>query len=216
VGASAKSAPEPLLRFCARLKRLQEASGLPQKTLARELHLSEQQMSGILTGKIRRIPPWERVQAIVDVCYRAADTRSLPPDLADRQAWRGRYTDVERDLEAAVGTPGLGPLQPRQLHLAGRRAWTSNLDTDPARRRNVGQARHGGAMGVVSPPMRERRLQGWALSRPAGVRFHPARASTLRGFEATDAGCGGFGGSPPDRHRSPRGRRRRRRSSSSM
>ncbi|MEV6871588.1 tetratricopeptide repeat protein [Amycolatopsis sp. NPDC051128] len=107
MGSSAKSAPEPLLRFCARLKRLQEASGLPQKALARKLHLSDQQMSGILTGKIRRLPPWERVQAIVDLCYQAADTRSLPPDLADHQAWRGRYTDLERDLEAAAGTPGL-------------------------------------------------------------------------------------------------------------
>ncbi len=105
MGSSAKSAPEPLLRFCVRLKRLQEASGLSQAALARELHLSEKTMSDILTGNIRRIPPWDRVRTIVEACYGSADARSLPPDLADRQAWKGRYSDLERDLEATADAP---------------------------------------------------------------------------------------------------------------
>jgi tetratricopeptide (TPR) repeat protein/transcriptional regulator with XRE-family HTH domain len=112
VGSSARSAPEPLARFCARLKRLQEASGLSQAALARELHVSEQTMSEILTGKIRRILPWDRVQAIVEACYGAADARSLPPDLADRGAWRGRYSDLERDLEATAAPDRPGGERP--------------------------------------------------------------------------------------------------------
>ena len=66
MGPSKGTAPEPLARFCARLRRLQEASGLEKKALAGAVHVSPQSLSDLLNGNIRKLPQWERVQAIVD------------------------------------------------------------------------------------------------------------------------------------------------------
>jgi tetratricopeptide (TPR) repeat protein/transcriptional regulator with XRE-family HTH domain len=107
VGQSAETAPDPLTGFCQRLRRLQRASGITQRDLARVVRVSEQQMSDTLNGKIVRLPPWPRVHAMVDACLdrAAADARPLPPDLADPGTWRSRYLDLEQDLDASARTP---------------------------------------------------------------------------------------------------------------
>ncbi|MBD2897817.1 hypothetical protein amrb99_67830 [Actinomadura sp. RB99] len=105
MGPSRGTAPEPLARFCARLRRLQEAAKLKQVALARAVNVSPQAMSDLLNGNIKELPPWERVQAIVDACLKAGAGRVLPPDLADRDGWRLRYTDLEQDLEAPARVP---------------------------------------------------------------------------------------------------------------
>ncbi|GAA0260132.1 hypothetical protein GCM10009527_065080 [Actinomadura nitritigenes] len=107
MGPSKGTAPEPLARFCARLRRLQEASGLEKKALAGAVHVSPQSLSDLLNGNIRKLPQWERVQAIVDACLKAGAGRVLPPDLADRGGWRLRYTDLEQDLDALARVPEL-------------------------------------------------------------------------------------------------------------
>ncbi|MGI5323599.1 tetratricopeptide repeat protein [Actinomadura nitritigenes] len=105
MGPSKGTAPEPLARFCARLRRLQEAAKLKQVALARAVNVSPQSMSDLLNGNIKELPAWERVQAIVDACLKAGAGRVLPPDLADRDGWRLRYTDLEQDLDALAGAP---------------------------------------------------------------------------------------------------------------
>jgi len=58
-------------------------------------------MSDILAGKIRRLPPWPRVEAMVEACLHHArqDGRTVPPDLGDIKSWKSRYRDAEDYLE---------------------------------------------------------------------------------------------------------------------
>ena len=46
----------PLQVFCARLKRLQQASGLTQTAVARHAGLGKSQMSAIMNGEIKQLP----------------------------------------------------------------------------------------------------------------------------------------------------------------
>ena len=66
--------------------------------------LSTSQMSTILNGDIKQLPDWNVVRTVVDVCLAHAKEadRSMPPDLRDKEDWRRRYDDLERDLEAAA------------------------------------------------------------------------------------------------------------------
>ncbi len=120
---SAESAPEPLSGFCDRLRRLKRTSGITQRALARTVGVSEQQLSDILNGKIRRLPPWPRVQAMVEACrdHAAANARSLPPDIASADAWRSRYFDLEQDLDVSARTPIRSRSTPLHGYLAQMR-----------------------------------------------------------------------------------------------
>ncbi|HUZ52469.1 MAG TPA: helix-turn-helix domain-containing protein [Streptosporangiaceae bacterium] len=93
----------PLPAFCARLKRLQQASGLTQNALARHAGLGKSQMSAILNGGIKRLPDWDVVQQVVHVCveYAAKTGRQLPLDLREERDWQRRYGDLEQDTEVA-------------------------------------------------------------------------------------------------------------------
>ncbi len=93
----------PLSAFCARLKRLQQASGLPQNALARHADRGTSQMSAILNGGIKRLPDWDLVQQIVHICleHAARTGRQLPPDLCNEKDWQRRYGDLEQDAEVA-------------------------------------------------------------------------------------------------------------------
>ena len=93
----------PVRAFCARLRRLQEASGLTQGALAGHVGLGKSQMSQILSSGITRLPDWDRIEAIVSKCVDYAQTkgRVLPEDLREEN-WRQRYGDVEADV-AALG-----------------------------------------------------------------------------------------------------------------
>jgi transcriptional regulator with XRE-family HTH domain len=114
-GMPAGGVPGPLGLFCTRLRRLQQAAGISQTSLARAVGLSTSQMSDILNAKIRRLPGWEVTDTLVGAClaYAQKAGRSLPPDLRDRADWRRRYGDAEYDLiilprparEAAAGWP---------------------------------------------------------------------------------------------------------------
>ena len=104
--------PGPLALFCARLKRLQAASGINQSRLLSAAHLGRSQMSDILNGKIRRLPDWDVTNAVVRACLEYAKTsgRPVPPDLRDEGDWRRRYADLEHDLETETR-----PKPPREL-----------------------------------------------------------------------------------------------------
>jgi tetratricopeptide (TPR) repeat protein/transcriptional regulator with XRE-family HTH domain len=95
------AAAGPLVRFCARLKRLQEAAGLTQTSLAVAADRSTSQMSAILNGQIKKRPEWDVVRKVVDACLAHAEEtgRLVPPDLRDEEDWRRRYFDLEQDLE---------------------------------------------------------------------------------------------------------------------
>jgi NACHT domain len=103
--------------FCARLRRLQVASGASQTSLARQVHIGTSQMSDILNGKIKRPPAWEVTSALVRACLEhAADRgRQVPPDLSDAGDWRRRYGDLESDLDAEGRPASLVQAQPGRV-----------------------------------------------------------------------------------------------------
>ena len=94
----------PLALFCMRLKRLQQAAGLTQASLARSAGLQKSQMSAILNGDIKKLPDWNVVKKVVHAClFRAREAgKPVPPDLRDEGEWRRRYLDVEQDLDAVA------------------------------------------------------------------------------------------------------------------
>ena len=98
------TAADPLPVFCARLKRLWEAAGLTQKSLARAAGLSTSQISDILNGKIKRLPDWGVVNKVVRACLAHAQKtgKPLPVDIRDERDWRRRYADLEQDFDTAV------------------------------------------------------------------------------------------------------------------
>jgi len=57
-------------------------------------------MSEILNGNIKRVPDWDLVGKIVNICIEHADHehRVVPPDLRERERWRHRHTDLENDF----------------------------------------------------------------------------------------------------------------------
>ena len=105
-----------LAGFCASLKRLQEASGISQAGLLGAAHLEKSQVSAILNGKIKRIPDWDVVIAIVRACleYAEAKSRPLPRDLRDAGNWRQRYAKLVNE-GAQVRPEGRGGVLPGLL-----------------------------------------------------------------------------------------------------
>ena len=101
----------PLPAFCARLKRLQQASGLTQTALARHAGLGKSQMSAILNGGIKQLPDWPVVQLVVHTCLDHAEKtgKALQADLGDERDWRRRYSDLEQDTEVAERPRRQGP-----------------------------------------------------------------------------------------------------------
>jgi TPR repeat protein len=105
----------PLRAFCARLKRLQGASGLTQAAVARHADKSTSQIGAILNGTIKRPPDWRLVQVMVSTCLAHAERngRTVPADLSREEDWKRRYFDLEQDVDLAArptgcktGTPG--------------------------------------------------------------------------------------------------------------
>jgi transcriptional regulator with XRE-family HTH domain len=102
----------PLSLFCARLKRLQQAAGLTQASLAAVAGLSTSQMSAILNGDIKNLPDWDVVNKVVRACLSHAEqpgkTLTLAKDLRDedekgnKEIWRRRYGDLEQDFRTAA------------------------------------------------------------------------------------------------------------------
>jgi tetratricopeptide (TPR) repeat protein/transcriptional regulator with XRE-family HTH domain len=93
----------PMSTFCARLKRLQQASGLTQTAIARHAGLGKSQMSAILNGGIKQLPDWPVVQLVVRTCldHAAKTGKPLQAGLADERDWQRRYSDLEQDTEVA-------------------------------------------------------------------------------------------------------------------
>lgn len=98
------TASDPLALFCARLKRLQLASGASQASLAGAARLGRSQLSDVLNGKIKKVPDWDATLGMVRACLKHAEAkgRTVPPDLRDEGDWRRRYSDVEHDLNAGA------------------------------------------------------------------------------------------------------------------
>jgi transcriptional regulator with XRE-family HTH domain len=94
----------PLGLFCARLKRLQVASGISQAGLLSAVHLEKSQVSAILNGKVKKLPDWGVVIGLVGACLEYAQDkgRLVPPGLRDERDWRRRYDDVEHDLDTGL------------------------------------------------------------------------------------------------------------------
>jgi transcriptional regulator with XRE-family HTH domain len=97
------AASGPLALFCTRLKRLQQAAGITQASLAATAHLGTSQMSDILNGKIKQPPDWDLTARIIRACMQHAEgkAKSVPTDLRDEADWRRRHADLEHDLEAS-------------------------------------------------------------------------------------------------------------------
>ena len=95
------TASDPLGLFCARLRRLQRASGIRQAGLLGAVGLKRSQVSDILNGKIERPPDWVVTIAIVRACLEHAKAAGslVPPDLSDEADWQRRYFDLEQDLD---------------------------------------------------------------------------------------------------------------------
>jgi tetratricopeptide (TPR) repeat protein/transcriptional regulator with XRE-family HTH domain len=93
----------PLPTFCARLKRLQQASGLTQTALAGHAGLGKSQMSVILNGGIKQLPDWSVVQLVVRACldHAAKTGKPLQAGFGDEKDWQRRYSDLEQDTEVA-------------------------------------------------------------------------------------------------------------------
>ena len=112
-GEDTGHAGSPLRTFCARLKRLQQAAGLTQGALAGHADLGKSQMSAILNGGITRLPDWDVICAVVGACldHAAEKGKTLPADISDKNDWKRRYGDVERDIEvdALPRRRGAGP-----------------------------------------------------------------------------------------------------------
>jgi transcriptional regulator with XRE-family HTH domain len=110
------TASGPLRLFCARLKRLQEASGIRQAGLLDAAGLKRSQVSDILNGKIERPPEWGVAIAIVRACLEHAKAVGslVPPDLSDEADWQRRYFDLEQDLDTGARA------RPRREASAGR------------------------------------------------------------------------------------------------
>lgn len=106
----------PLGLFCARLKRLQIASGISQAGLRGAAHLEKSQVSAILNGKVKRLPDWGVTIGLVGACLKYAENKGslVPLELRDERDWRRRYADVEQDLETVVRA------SPRREEPAGR------------------------------------------------------------------------------------------------
>jgi transcriptional regulator with XRE-family HTH domain len=121
--------PGPLSLFCARLKRLQQAAGITQASLAIAASLGTSQMSDILNGRIKRLPGWDVSDKMVGACLAHAQraARPVPSDLSDRADWRRRYGDVELDLDSQPG-PGREAAGPGLKAVAG---WPLAVVTDP-------------------------------------------------------------------------------------
>jgi transcriptional regulator with XRE-family HTH domain len=78
--------PTPLSLFCVRLKRLQQAVGLTQASLATDAGLQKSQMSAILNGDIKKLPDWNIVAKVVRAClaHAASKGKTLPPGSSRR------------------------------------------------------------------------------------------------------------------------------------
>lgn len=104
----------PLLAFCARLKRLQVASGMTQVALAHHVSLGKSQMSDILNGNIRDLPDKDLIDMVVHACLDHArkTTKPLSANLGDEDEWRRRYNDLEYDFEVVAPHPRRRTLDP--------------------------------------------------------------------------------------------------------
>ena len=117
----------PLALFCARLKRLQQAVGITQTSLARTACLGTSQMSDILNGNIKRPPDWDVTATVVRACLDWAERahKPVPADLGDEADWRRRYGDLEHDVDteprlpraALAGRPLAGVTDPFALEV---------------------------------------------------------------------------------------------------
>ena len=74
-------------------------------------------MSDILNGKIKRLPDWDVIIAMVRACleHAEASSRTVPPDLRDEADWRRRYADLEHDLDAESWQGPLRDVLPGRL-----------------------------------------------------------------------------------------------------
>ena len=102
------SPPSVVVAFCARLKRLQQVSGLTQAELAKRAHLSAQRMSEILNGNVRGLPDWDLVREVVHACVQHASEaqKTLPEDLRDEERWRQRHGDRRTCEIGTIVSPG--------------------------------------------------------------------------------------------------------------
>ena len=112
----------PLALFCARLRRLQQAAGITQASLAEAADLKKSAMSAILNGKNESCPRWDVVKKVVHTCLLHANElgKLVPPDLRDEEEWRRRYFDLEQDLEAAYRRRHTRASAGRTVETAGR------------------------------------------------------------------------------------------------
>jgi hypothetical protein len=94
----------PIERFALALRDLHREAGRPkQRILAASLHCSHATVSAILNG--HRFPSWEQTEAFVLICG------------GDVRAWKRRWTQADRDVNAEPGTAGPPAPAPSSLRL---------------------------------------------------------------------------------------------------
>ncbi|MFJ6723685.1 hypothetical protein ACIQPQ_02090 [Streptomyces sp. NPDC091281] len=104
----------PVADFCAELRRLVRACGVPQTRIARTLNLSAASVSELLGGVRRTAPEWDVVRGVLGLCaQRCGDPPVPPPGLRlDEDWWRARHAELERTMETAPPRPRRSPAAP--------------------------------------------------------------------------------------------------------
>ncbi len=102
----------PVADFCAELRHLVRACGVPQADIAKTLRRGESSVSELLGGRRRTAPDLDDVRLIVRLCAERHAARSGPVVglRLDVEWWRGRYAELERAVERTRTAPTPGHL----------------------------------------------------------------------------------------------------------
>ncbi|WP_159403663.1 XRE family transcriptional regulator [Streptomyces sp. NRRL S-646] len=102
----------PVADFCAELRRLVRACGVPQAKIAEALGRGASSVSELLGGRRRRAPDWDDVRLIVGLCAERQAGRPGPVagPHPDEGWWRRRHAELQHAVERARTTPAVAHL----------------------------------------------------------------------------------------------------------
>jgi hypothetical protein len=103
----------PVADFCVALGRLVSVCRLPQRAIADALGLSVSSVSELLGGQRRRVPDWDVVRTVVELCAERNAGGAAPAGMSlDVGWWRSRHAELERTAEVTRGRGARVPAPP--------------------------------------------------------------------------------------------------------